>query len=91
MIRKLEKVEISMQDWNGSKKMDPVQNLYVQLTTSIKQLCENPQICSVLLENLRGKKKYDDTDALKMLRIGTSHLVSDYAKAQDSKDWELSE
>jgi len=61
------------------------------LTTSIKQLCENPQVCSVLLENLKGKKRNDDSDALKMLRLGTNHLVSDYAKAQDSKDWELSE
>jgi hypothetical protein len=36
LIRKLEKVELSMQAWNKSKKMDPVQNIYVGLTTTIR-------------------------------------------------------
>jgi hypothetical protein len=49
-----------MQAWNKSKKLDPVQNIYVGLTTTIRQLCENPELCQVLLDNIDPKKRLEE-------------------------------
>jgi hypothetical protein len=73
LIRKLEMVELAMHDWNnGSKKFDPVQTYYSSLILAVKSLCENENICSILLSN---KNRLEETTALSILRDATKDVM----------------
>ncbi len=54
-MMKMQIVEVEMiRDGGGVKKLDPLQTQYQALATSIKLLCEEPDIDNIIVDYLKG-------------------------------------
>lgn len=87
MMRKMEKVELEMSKWNkGVKKLDPVQQQYSNLITSVKQLCENDKILDILLQTTAKEVLLKETAPMVLLREATNEFTK---KKEASNDHEV--
>lgn len=61
-----------------------MQTYYSSLIAAIKSLCENPNICSILLSN---ENRLEETTALSLLRDATKDVM---VSGRDASEKELS-